>query len=470
VSNLLGEQLGKSTKALLPIQLIFLVGLCTVLTIANPLFLEVLIGFISTYLVLIFCWKRLAPFWLSPGILLAIFLISTGALGIVFTPYLANAGGTAGAQIDLGPSAAVLTANLFFIFSCVALLANAMFVKPAKDYLNPIRSYDLRVFDSAKIQLFAVGFSFLVLIINFAIRGLDWLLSRDERFLEESSQLLSLLSIITILAVVSLGPGLIGPSPFLRVSSTLLVFFYFLLYMSLATRTFSLIPILVLLGAFLAGTRKNLATYGVAASTSALFLSPLPLHFRDQLQHGIVPHMNSLQSFSYSGEILLKSVNNVLSGFQIVGATAFEEREIPFSYFLVSLSPELGSSAGWYDIAPALRLNYFTPYGALGEIGNQGWTVTLIFAFFLGIFFALIQNMGSVLLKNSKLGLLHIISLGIIFVFIIQFTQYNLRSEMRLLYYALFAETVLYLIALRTRHRGKESNLSKLSRLKNNVA
>jgi hypothetical protein len=379
----------------------------------------------------------------------------------VFSPLLVNAGGTGGAQIELDLEASISTANLFYYFAFFVVLGNALLIGDEEQLGFSFKQLTDRVRGSSHLPQIAALLAFLVLSLNLAVRGVSWIFVRDERFLNESSQILSLLSVLTIIAVVAIGVASVSSSSIVRVSAFILGLGYLLLYLSLATRTLALMPLLLLLGAFLGGASKNLRKHSIFAVGMSLVLSPLPLHFRDQAQHGIGPHINSLSTFSFSPDTILKSINNVISGFQIVGTTAFQEPRIPGSYFWISLNPEFGNSAGWYEIAPTLRLNYFTPYGALGEVGNQGWIVALIFAFCLGLIFGVIQKIGAFLLANSRVGGFHMVSLGITFIFIVQFTQYNLRSEVRLLYYALVADISLLLLI--SYQKRKESKLSPLT-------
>jgi hypothetical protein len=371
---------------------------------------------------------------------LQIFLIANGLLGYICFPLLANVGGTGGAAISLSTPLMVSTANLFLIFASVVGVSAAWVVgKSSSEY----RVESPAIVKSAVSQTVTIVFAAVILGMNVAVRGVGWLWFRSDRFQQESTQILSLLSMLSLVAVVALGVAIVGPSVPRRALAWVLVSGYMAVYFSLASRTLTLIPLLLLIGSFIAGARNRmLLKISVVLFLTAL-LAPIPLFTRGLGAHGIQPYLAALPSLSYSGDAWLEVLNNTLTGFGIVGETAFSRPPIPREVMLISLTPIGGERAGWYDVAPALRLNYFTPYGALGEMGNAGWLFVVVFAVALGLSLGFIQRSGRYLTGFPVLSAWHLAAVGLTFLFVVQLTQYNLRSEMRLLYYALSIDIVL---------------------------
>jgi hypothetical protein len=172
--------------------------------------------------------------------------------------------------------------------------------------------------------------------------------------------------------------------------------------------------------------------------------------------HGLLPHLEGLGTFVWDLQVFATSANNVLAGFKISTLTAFTQPTIPLDALWVSINPVTGNTAGWYEIARTLRLNQFTPYSAIGELGNYGPAVFAAVFAGIGLLLGVAQRLNDLLFREQLWKLVGVAALGLTFVFVIQFAQYNLRSNMRYLYLMLLIQiAAVVIIRLRdwSRHR-----------------
>jgi hypothetical protein len=135
---------------------------------------------------------------------------------------------------------------------------------------------------------------------------------------------------------------------------------------------------------------------------------------------------------------------NLLFGFANIGCTAFASPLLPVHDLLVAINPLPGGIAGWYAIASAHRINLFTPYAALGELGNHGWLVLVGYCLVVGAILGHLDNSVRQLLAGGRqaYGLALLALAGL---FMVISTQYNLRTATRLMYYALAADVAIRL-------------------------
>lgn len=413
------------------------------LAITVPHFYAVLPQTVVAFIVLVATWRRLGPVWESPALVFSCFMLLNGTLGFAFSNFLSDFGGTAGADTSLSDSERLATANVFFLAAIVVPILAASVAGKAKGPTTWSASRDPV---SVRANALGLTVAFAILIALATLNGVEWLMHREERFADDSGGTLSLLSLLAIACTVILGSAVAGRSAPIRVAAWVLIAGYALLYLSLASRSLALLPLLVLAGAGLLGARPP----GKLAIVSAIVLSaamlPIPLLLRSESAHGLLPYLDALAIATFSGDDYLTSANNVLNGFGIVGTSAFRVQPITPEQLAVSLSPLTGGAAGWYEIAAALRLNFYTPYAALGELANLGWLAFAAAMAALGLSFGLVQRVARAATKNPRVAILRFLPIGLCLLFTVQVTQYNLRSEARLVYYALGVSVLLAIV------------------------
>lgn len=461
MKNESSHALVQRSRALSP-RVIFLVGGALVLLmvlIFNQHFLPVL-PFAAANLVLFALFvRRLAPIGASPVIFFSGYLSIIGLAGFTLTNVLVGSGGTGGVDVALTNDLLVSGAILFFYSSSVVLIAGALLrgrpprsTEGGGDGSGVLDLGDLSRFSGAILILALVEFMILI-----AFLGVSEFISRPDRLVGRDSSFEAVFQMIALAAVVAIGIVVFSRRGVMRGFAVLLLAGYVAYFISLGTRRLALLPILILLGYILARRGRVPVIGTLVASVLALLMLALPLYFRGLPSHGLVPHLEGLVTFALSPEIIATSANNILAGFKISALTAFTQAPIQIEALWISINPVTGDSAGWYEIARSLRLNQFTPYSAIGELGNYGAVVLTLVMGGIGLLLGLSQRINDVLLREPTLKLVGIAALGLTFVFVIQSAQYNLRSNMRYLYLML-AIQVIALIAVRLRQWSRERN------------
>lgn len=119
--------------------------------------------------------------------------------------------------------------------------------------------------------------------------------------------------------------------------------------------------------------------------------------------------------------------------------------------FVVSINPLTSNFIGWYDIAPTLRISLNAPFNLYGEVFALGDGYTWLFFIALGGYFTLMDRW--IYLKRIQRNMWALIPTALLIMFIVFAYEYNLRTGMRLLYYALGFVSI-YTIIIKIRRGG----------------
>lgn len=174
---------------------------------------------------------------------------------------------------------------------------------------------------------------------------------------------------------------------------------------------------------------------------SFIFLSFL-MTLRMLPDHGILPYLSSVfnNSKAVGDSIVFNTYYSFIFGV-FVSAKTLMENMPDWNNILIAVNPVTGNMAGWYEIAPNMRLNRFAPMSANGEVFTMGKTFTFIFFTVIGVIFTYFETQMRKFFKNKKrvigfiIALLSILFVGMSF-------EYNLRSTMRYIYYITFVIVV----------------------------
>ena len=387
---------------------------------------------------------RLSPLPVSPAIYFSGYLTLVGFLGFALTNVLAGSGGTGGVDVTLTSSELQQGAIAFSIASTIVLWSAAA-TRGRSINSGPGKNNSAGILDLGDMSRFAgimVLLGALELVALVLILGYGDLLIRADRLVGRSSSLEAAIQMIAIAAVVAVGIALFSSRGFLRFASLVLLAGFVSYFVSLGTRRLALVPILLLLAYAISNRGKVRPLSLVAAGVASLLLLVLPLYFRSLELHGLIPHLNGLASFALTPEIVSAAANNVLAGFKITTMTAFSANPIDISTLWISINPISGDSAGWYSVAPTLRLNRFTPFSAIGELLNYGPVIFVLCLGTIGALMGVAQRVNDRLFTHNVGRFAAIAVLGLIFIFVVQCTQYNLRSNIRYLYFAIGLQLV----------------------------
>jgi hypothetical protein len=229
-----------------------------------------------------------------------------------------------------------------------------------------------------------------------------------------------------------------------KVVAALVLSGYVLTLFSLGTRAFALIPLMAALG-IIAGrpNSKRMVAMLAAAGLASVLLLQVPLTLRASATHGLLPYINTLAQTSAID--LTSSASNVLFAYQLTGQVAFSSAPLSFGTLLVSLDPRPGATTDWYNIAPLLRVNDYTPFNAIGELGNYGWPVLAGFFVLVGAYFGRLEWRLRELLESGQ-GLAALLLFALACLFVVLTFEYNLRSCVRILYYIIAADIAVALV------------------------
>lgn len=233
-----------------------------------------------------------------------------------------------------------------------------------------------------------------------------------------------------------------------------------------ATRALVMFPLMLALTRALLPNKRLRGISLILILAAAVFSLQIPMVGRRNPDGvGIVPLGRILFSHpqEFFSQIDIASVaGNVLFSAPLTAAVA--ERHISSTAFWTSVNPLPSGMTAWTDIRRSLRINYYTPYSALGELAAQGWLVLVVSAGAAGFILALATRIASSFPGNFRIAAV-ILVLAIISLFAFSILQYNLRASARLVWYSLVSVGAIWLATIslgpRLTQAGKGSSPSE---------
>lgn len=252
---------------------------------------------------------------------------------------------------------------------------------------------------------------------------------------------------LAVAAVVVLGFIIASGGKGHRSIALVMASMYVAIFFSLGTRRLALVPILLVLGTVAARNirmRWSISMFAFAL-LSSLWLVQLPLQLRGLPQHGLIPYLAALPHVGAAGGMWAVIGNNLLVSFRVVGATAYSEPPVPAHNLLVQFNPLPGDMAGWYEIAAEQRLNRFTPYAAIGELRSAGLLVLVATLGTIGFFLGYLERRVRSLLNGGQQAFA-LSLVGLAALFALNAIEYNLRTCLRMLLYAILVDMLARLV------------------------
>jgi hypothetical protein len=275
------------------------------------------------------------------------------------------------------------------------------------------------------ISLFLMFFNISMLFLEY---GSD-VFSRTEYHPEHIDY-----GIFYILYTLSLLIGLafVGVSKYIgSIFSIILILIIVIFSYSISTR---LTGVILLLIAFInyKNSRKVFSLFLTILGIISLILAT---YFRSQKMHGL-EHYLQFTELSEVIEMIVPVISYAFNfSFHLAVATYhdYNSKGIKLYDFIVSLNPLPGHIAGWYGFyQEKFLVQYNVPSSAFGSFLATGWFISSILFFCLGVIISLFDNYSE---RNKSISII-ILVLG--FIFIVYFSQYQMRSAFRYLYYILF--------------------------------
>jgi len=215
---------------------------------------------------------------------------------------------------------------------------------------------------------------------------------------------------------------------------------WFAILFGRSTRLLAGLPAMIVLGASLGAGRAIRTRPLVIAAVATVFLLQVALLGRFNLDGvGIIALGEQLsggaEELSYSSSALKAALGNVW--FSAPQTVQVANRPIASELLWSSLNPMPGVLTNWDEIQVTQRLNAVTPYNGLGELRAHGWVTLALVAAFMGFSLSLSNRVASSLRGAHGTAAL-ILVLAIVGLFSVTVLQYNLRTNIRLVWYALF--------------------------------
>jgi len=329
-------------------------------------------------------------------------------------------------------------------FHGLALCAFCLGVLLYYDFAKPkVRKLFSSSFDSAlkfqyslpeSLKMMTHIFMCLIILLCAFSYG-EMLFLREEYLIEKNTSFITLMKLLSFVTVLMLGVS--------YKNQKWISVFYFALIMLIATGTGSRLAVVYLLVfsllIFISGNKSGLSKFylGVNFVFSFVYLAFL-MSVRSLSTHGLIPYVESV--FTDSTDITSRLVFNVyytfIFGIFVTSKTLVGDATT-WNTILISVNPLPGKWVGWYDVANTLRANRFAPYSANGEVFSMGKIFTGVFFTLIGIAFSFMESKMRFLFKTGNKVFGFIIAILCI-LFVVYSFEYNLRSTMRYLYYALF--------------------------------
>lgn len=274
----------------------------------------------------------------------------------------------------------------------------------------------------------------VTIILLCALSYGELLFFREDYLIEKNTSIITLMKLLSFVTVLMLGVSY-KKQKWLSIG-------YFTIIILIATGTGSRLGVIyALVYALLIfmSTKSTLASKlglvvnGILSFVYLAFLTSVrPLEF-----HGIVPYFSSI--FGNETDVVSNLEFNIYYTFIFgifVTSKTLVGNATDWGTIAISLNPLPGKWVGWYEIAGTLRANKYAPYTANGEVFTIGRIFTFLFFTVIGLAFGYLEHqMRKLFLSGSKVFGFIVSILCVMFV--IYSFEYNLRSSVRYIYYAL---------------------------------
>jgi hypothetical protein len=399
------------------------------LALANPLAAMVLAAWVALFVAA----RVLGPLVVSPPLILATGLALVGLAGRLLYPFVVATPSAAGIYLPADPD--LLNRGFYALTAaslCISVSAIAVGICTRRPGGN------LRALRPIQIPRKLRGWLTLALPIPamalIYMRDINMLLERSTyRYEGLSSGLAGGLTAVLIVTLVLSGyllrtERLAGQS--LVIVNIVLSVGYLL---ALGSRMFAAAPVLIAVGFYLARMNRRSLYILLAGGVVSLLIVPLPMYWRIEDAHGLIPYLSSLSGYGDSDFGLATTAKTILISVPITGASAV--KAIPDEALRVALDPRPGAMAGWYDIYPQLMLNKFSPTSGVGELLNHGTTVLAVVFLTIGVYLGFLDRHLRRLLQRGH-HLVAFAHVGFIALALVYLVQYHLRISARMLYYS----------------------------------
>jgi hypothetical protein len=405
----------------------------------------------AALLLLVLGRRRLAAPPVSPLWMVCLAVLAVGVGGFLLHRAVASAGGV-GIVLVVGP---VLSERTLTLFGTVALviaaagLATSALLGPvaAGSAGDPAGGSASTASGGVRPWLWVTAVTPTIMLLS-SPSAVQALLHRSTYLTPDPPGQVVLGYQLAIAACAILGFLIADAGALGRVCAVLLLVGYLAAAFADGSRRFAMIPTLIAIGYFAARPSRRSWLVLLAAAAAAFSLLGVPIYLRGEQEHGLLSYLAALPGYLDSPWGWKSWLNNILIAFPITGTIAFGEPPIPHDVLLMQLNPLFGDLVGWPDVAARLRLNPFTPYSALGEIGNYGVGPTIAIAGGIGVALGYLDRRVRVW-RSTSASVVGLVLVGLSVLFAVYLLQYDLRSAFRMIVYGVVLELICRLVVRR---------------------
>lgn len=295
---------------------------------------------------------------------------------------------------------------------------------------------------SKKLIYYVGGFLILIILLFIIAYGKEIFYREDYLSENTIGGLVILIKLLSFIEVILLGVTY-------KTHKLLSILFFTILFVfSIGTGSRAVIIFLLIFFVLIflsnGNNLKNKLSFLFNLFLTFLFLGVL-MDFRSLESHGIIPYVASLfEEDSGTRDSFFNFYYSFIFG---VFATidTLKKATPDWEVVFISLNPMPGSMAGWYNLAKDMRLNIYAPFTLHGRVFVTGYFFTFVYFFFTGVIFSFFDKTIRNYLKDKKRGLPFILTI-LTLLHIIYAFEYNMRSAVRYIYYALFILFVIYVV------------------------
>lgn len=246
----------------------------------------------------------------------------------------------------------------------------------------------------------------------------------------------------------------------IRLAAGAVAIAYFLVYFSFATRGVALAPAVMVCAAFTAGRQPGRRAILMAVGATWILLQ-VPLALRSASGNaGLLPYVSRVLEDPRATLAADPSaiLGNILYSVPLTGFVA-GLRQVSATDVLAGANPLPSQFTDWNETRLDFRVNAYTPFSGLGELGSVGLPCVAVFFLLVGSALCVMQKALRPV-NDLRAGIGFLAGVGLSLLFSVNLLQYNLRLSMRLMWCLVAIVVALRLYPHRAGVRADRRNTS----------
>lgn len=312
---------------------------------------------------------------------------------------------------------------------------------------NPVLNLDLKISMPKISNKILIGISSAIILMNLVLLYMTYgsMIFSRVYYQVEFNKLMTMMLEYSLLFVVFLGGVVYKENKTFSILSAMYVVIVCLGFGSRMATIYLAVYMFTIFMLHVPAKKKNQFILISAPLLLLFFGFNFSLRLNPKGQHGLIPYLSL--PFTNPKAIIENTFYNIYYTFIFGVFSAYKTMSMyppGYNYLLTSLNPAPGGMTDWYVIFKRLRINPYAPFAAIGEIFSFP-VIAAFFYIFIGGFFAYVEKKIYKLLVNRNFVGGFILFL-LTSAFIPYSFEYNLRSSVRFIYYAIIFMIILRLM------------------------